>query len=259
MFRSEGTQRTHRQNQAVAAYLATVAGMVNSAGFVLIGSFTSHVTGNVGRFADDLAMQRSAAPLFALLLVIAFFSGGFLASMALERSERTRPQTYSALLFVEAGLLVAFALLSYAMDTHNDRYRDVQAILLCAAMGLQNSLVTRLSGAVVRTTHLTGVVTDLAIESARAFRAWRYRVAQQIAQQIHLSLPLVAGKPPTTPPSKPRMYLHLTIVGGFSFGSVVGALGAVRWGQFALLVPAVTLLFAGAYAINTLVRGERPA
>lgn len=168
MFRSEGERRTLRHNQFLAAYLATVAGMVNSAGFVLIGSFTSHVTGNIGRFADDLAMQRSAAPVFALLLVVAFFAGAFVASMALESSVRARPRTYSILLLVEAGLLFAFALLSYAMDTQDPRYRDVQGILLCAAMGMQNSFVTRLSGAVVRTTHLTGVVTDLAIEDRKS-------------------------------------------------------------------------------------------
>ena len=169
MFRHEGEDRTHRHNQVVAGYLALIAGIVNSAGFILIGSFTSHVTGNVGRFADDLALRASAAP-FALILVVAFFVGCFVASMALESSVKSRPRTYSVLQFVEAGLLATFALLSYLMDTRNPRFHDVQAILLCVAMGMQNSFVTRLSGAVVRTTHLTGVVTDLGIESARWFR-----------------------------------------------------------------------------------------
>ena len=43
-------------------------------------------------------------------------------------------------------------------------------------MGMQNSLVTRLSGAVVRTTHLTGVVTDLGIEAARWYRWHRAKL-----------------------------------------------------------------------------------
>ncbi len=55
MFRHEGAERSHRHNQWLAGYLALIAGFVNSAGFILIGSFTSHVTGNGGRFADDLS------------------------------------------------------------------------------------------------------------------------------------------------------------------------------------------------------------
>lgn len=50
MFRHEGANRSHHHNQLLAGYLAMIAGFVNSAGFILIGSFTSHVTGNVGRF-----------------------------------------------------------------------------------------------------------------------------------------------------------------------------------------------------------------
>ncbi len=232
MFRHEGDQRTHRHNQIIAGYLALIAGIVNSAGFILIGSFTSHVTGNVGRFADDLALRSSAAP-FALLLVVAFFAGCFIASMALESSLRSRPRTYSALLFIEAGLLATFALLSYLMDTRNPRFHDVQAILLCVAMGMQNSFVTRLSGAVVRTTHLTGVVTDLGIESARWFRMWRAKFG------------LIVGDAPPTVPQAPRTFLLLTIAGAFILGSMIGAFTAMRWGQLALLLPTIALVGGG--------------
>jgi uncharacterized membrane protein YoaK (UPF0700 family) len=36
-------------------------------------------------------------------------------------------------------------------------------------MGLQNSLVTRISNSVVRTTHLTGIFTDLGIDLSQLF------------------------------------------------------------------------------------------
>jgi len=238
MFRHEGEQRTHRHNQVVAGYLALIAGIVNSAGFILIGSFTSHVTGNVGRFADDLALRASAAP-FALILVVAFFVGCFIASMALESSVTSRPRTYSVLLFVEAGLLATFALLSYLIDTRNPRFHDVQAILLCVAMGMQNSFVTRLSGAVVRTTHLTGVVTDLGIESARWFRMWRAQLAARTRVR------LVVGNAPPTVPQAPRTFLLITIAGAFILGSMIGAFTASQWGQLALLLPTIALVFGG--------------
>jgi uncharacterized membrane protein YoaK (UPF0700 family) len=41
--------------------------------------------------------------------------------------------------------------------------------LLLFAMGAQNSLVTRVSQSVVRTTHLTGIFTDLGIELSKMF------------------------------------------------------------------------------------------
>lgn len=247
MFRHEGAQRTDRHNQLVAGYLAAIAGIVNSAGFILIGSFTSHVTGNVGRFADDLALRNSGAP-FALILVIAFFLGAVVASMALESTVHARPRTYSVLLFIEAALLAAFALLSYLLDTRNPRYRDVQGILLCVAMGMQNSLVTRLSGAVVRTTHLTGVITDLGIETARWFRLWRAQLGERTRVR------LVVGDSPAEQPHAPRTFLLLIIAGAFVAGSAVGALSAFHWGQLSLLLPTLALsagaLFAAFRAQN---------
>lgn len=240
MLRTESSKRTHRQNQLLAGYLASVAGAVNSAGFILIGSFTSHVTGNVGRFADDLALRQSAAP-FALLMVISFFAGAFTASLRLDGQARHDARAYASLLFLEAGLLAAFALLSYAMDTRNPRFRDVQAILLCFAMGMQNSFVTRLSGAVVRTTHLTGAVTDLGIECARWFRFWMARIPERAR----------LGFQPVEQPMLPRTLLLLTIVGAFFAGSAIGALLAVyAGGQLSLLVPTAALVAGGIWALR---------
>lgn len=243
MLSHEGAARTHRHDQWLAGYLATIAGLVNSAGFILIGSFTSHVTGNVGRFADDLALDRSAAP-FAILLVLAYFAGALFASMAIESNVvRARSTVYGGLLVIEAALLAAFAVLSYVMDTHDPRFHDVQGLLLCIAMGMQNSFVTRLSGAVVRTTHLTGVVTDLGIECARWFRIWRARLSERTR------IRLVAGDAPAVEPQRPRTMLLLTIVIAFFAGSVLGAVLAVRWGQLALLAPTTALLVGGIWAM----------
>ena len=223
-----------------------IAGFVNSAGFVLIGSFTSHVTGNVGRFADDLALGKAIAPL-ALVLAIAFYVGSVAASMAIESSDRARSGVYSGLLFIEAILLAAFALLAHLMDTRSDAFRDIQASLLCLAMGMQNCLVTRLSGAVVRTTHLTGVVTDLGIETARWFRHWRASIASRAGVR------LLVGEAQAVRPSTDRAALLLTITVAFVLGSMMGAITAVKVGAFALLLPASALAIGSAVSIWKLV------
>lgn len=248
MFRREGDQRPFRHNQILAAYLASIAGLVNSAGLILIGSFTSHVTGNVGRLANDLATGSGAAA-FAALLVVCFFAGSFSASVALESSVRSRPRTYSTLLFCEAGLLAAFALLSYLMDTHDPRYRDVEAGLLCFAMGMQNSFVTRLSGAVVRTTHVTGVVTDLGIEAARWFRWTRAHLGRRT------ELKLVVGDAPLAAPQSATAILLITIFAAFALGGIAGALLAVHFGELALLVPVTALIAGGTYARLVIATG----
>lgn len=246
MFQSEGPHRLDRHNQIVAGYLALTAGMVNSAGFYFVGSFTSHVTGNVGRFADDLALGHTSAAALAIVSVIAFFVGAFIASMALESSVvRRRPHVYGGLLLLESGLLLTFYGASQWLGSENPRVRDVQALALCAAMGLQNSLVTRLSGAVVRTTHLTGVVTDLGIESARWFRYWRSKVGQATG------IRLVAGDEAPVRPSLPKAVLHLTILVAFIVGGACGAILAVYVRRFALAVPCLLTLSASAYAFLT--------
>jgi uncharacterized membrane protein YoaK (UPF0700 family) len=228
MLRHEGETRTPAHDRRLAGALALVAGFVNSAGFVLIGSFTSHVTGSVGRFANQLVLGDGAA-LFAALLITAYFAGAFFASMMIERSvAHSRPTTYGGLLICEAVALLGFAALSYAADPATARIHDLEGMLLCFPMGLQNSLVTRLSGAVVRTTHLTGVVTDLGIESARWLRA---KSAKGVA------------------PQRLKTILLLTILCAFVIGSGCGALSASELGRASILLPAAFLVAFGLYAI----------
>lgn len=242
MLRHEGPARSPRHDQALAAYLALVAGFVNSAGFVLVGTFTSHVTGNVGRFADDLALGGDAA-VFAALMVVAFFAGAFAASVAMESDViRHRPRTYGGLLIVEAGLLVGYVALSASFTAPTPRIHDVEAMLLCAAMGLQNSLVTRLSGAVVRTTHLTGVVTDLGIEAARWFRYWRGQLGARA------NVRLVVGSPASAPHA-PKTRLLLTIFVAFVAGGMGGALASHAEGRLALVLPIAALAIGGAISL----------
>jgi uncharacterized membrane protein YoaK (UPF0700 family) len=243
MFGVEGLKRSERHNQALAGYLAGVAGLVNSAGFVLIGSFTSHVTGNVGRLADNLAGSHHGAAVLAASMVGAFFVGAFVASMALESNVLDRrPHVYAALLVGEAALLGAFLVLASTLESNHPRLQDSKALFLCGAMGMQNSLVTRLSGAVVRTTHLTGVVTDLGIETARWFRFWRARLGERTGMR------LTFGKVAPSRPHAPKAVLLVTVLSSFVLGSVAGATLAVGLGRWAVLAPIGLLALGAGYA-----------
>ena len=246
MFQHRGPSRSNHQNRLVAGYLALIGGFVNSAGFLLIGSFTSHVTGNVGRVANDLAAMDFHAAAAALTMIVAFFAGAFAASMAIESDFFGKvAYAYGFALFCEGALLVVFMLLSRVTTSEHLRVQDAEAAILCAAMGMQNSLVTRLSGAVVRTTHLTGVVTDLGIEAARWFRWWR----GTLAERVHVRLSFGQRRPEK--PAIVKIALLGTIAGSFTTGAVAGAMIVAHLHHVTMLIPALGLFACAIYAFSS--------
>lgn len=239
MFRHVGPARSPRANAILAGYLAFVAGFVNSGGFVLIGSFTSHVTGSVGRLSTDVAGGDFSAAFFAALLVAMFYVGSLAASLILERPRSSElPRAYGTALFVEGLLLASFIFVAGLSQTLHPRLRDAEAAILCAAMGMQNSLVTRLSGAVVRTTHLTGVITDLGIETAHWLRE---RVRGHRPSEV-----LPAEQQPDA--TRARMMLLLTIATTFTLGAVLGASLTALASRWAMIAPACAVWAAAVFA-----------
>jgi len=203
--------------------------------------FTSHVTGNVGRLANDAATGQFSAALTALGLVMAFFLGAFCASSIIESrfAGGATSRSYALALAVEASLLFLFTWVSCRSPLLP---QTEQAAVLCAAMGMQNALVTRLSGAVVRTTHLTGVITDLGIECARWFRYSR-RVLSEAT-----NLRLVLGRRGAERPLPAKIWLLGTIAVTFLFGAVAGALSALHLQQLAMLLAALGVASCSLYA-----------
>jgi uncharacterized membrane protein YoaK (UPF0700 family) len=243
VFKREGPARGLRANTLLAGHLAATAGFVNSGGFVMIGSFTSHVTGSIGRFANDLANAEFAASFAALWLVLAFFGGAVASSLILEQRDAPLvPSRYALALAIEAGLLLTFVFVAGLSRTSHPLLLDAQALFLCAAMGIQNSLVTRLSGAVVRTTHLTGVLTDLGMETARWLRFHQLRVLSGTAS-------------PQERPTAARMWLLTTIVLSFVAGAALGAVLTARISRWAMCLPAGSVALASLFA---LLQGSPP-
>ena len=225
------------------ASLAFVAGFVNSGGFILIGSL--HVPRHrehVGRLSNNLATDDLPAALFAAFMVLAFFVGAFVASLILEGlAPSDVPRAYALALLSEGMLLLAFVFIVGPSRTTSPRILDEEAAILSAAMGIQNSLVTRLSGAVVRTTHLTGVVTDLGIECARWYRWSRSNVARALEPAVT----------PVNRPAPAKTLLLATIFVSFILGATLGATLTLRASRWAMLLPAVAVLLASTMAFRT--------
>lgn len=241
MFIHEGPSQSLVKNATLAGYLAFIAGFCNSGGFILIGSYTSHVTGSVGRISTDVAEGNPGAAVFAVLLVVMFFAGAFASTLIIEAHGPTRKQEgYGTALLGQGMLLSLFVVVAGPDYATHPRVLDAEASMLCFAMGMQNSLMTRMSGAVIRTTHLTGVVTDLAIETAGWYRFHRAK--------LPVLSTLIGPLQPAERPVLTRSILLGTIMLAFIFGGIVGAWLTHHETRWSMALPAAGVFAASGLA-----------
>jgi uncharacterized membrane protein YoaK (UPF0700 family) len=205
-----GTARSKYLNRQLAWSLAFVAGAVNAGGFLAVQSYTSHVTGAVSRMADELALGHKTVALAALAIVVFFALGAFCSGLLISLGRRRRFQSHYALsLMLEAGLLLLFGLMGSRLHQMHTFFLPVTVILLSFIMGMHNSVVTTISNAEVRTTHLTGIVTDLGLELSRLFY---FNVSAHERTKRVMA-------------NRDKLKLHGLILASFFGGGVAGALG----------------------------------
>lgn len=162
MFKHQGEKRTAKHNLKIATLLSFVAGMVNVTGFLSIHKLTTNVTGHFAFFIDGISRWELWQGSIYLLYILSFLLGSFISSALIELTNVRRGlNIYILPTLLEAAVLVLIPILVNLLSTPSP---NLIACLLLFAMGVQNSFVTKISDAVVRTTHLTGLFTDLGIE-----------------------------------------------------------------------------------------------
>lgn len=162
MFRHHGKTRTLSHNKKIASLLSFVAGMVNVAGFLSVQRLTTNVTGHFAFFIDEVFKMNFSASFIYFLYFLFFFLGSFTSNFLIELIYKKDDRyIYFIPILIEITILIAIAFGGIFLIQNSP---NLIAITLLFAMGLQNALVTRISGALVRTTHLTGLFTDLGIE-----------------------------------------------------------------------------------------------
>ena len=227
------TVRTQRANLHLGVALAFVAGALNAGGFLAIGQYTSHMTGVVSSAADDLVLGKVAHAIAGLLALAAFISGAITTALMVNFSRRTPSTTtftYTAPLLLEAALLLVFGLVGATLKAHEFVSVSMTAILLCYVMGLQNALVTKISNAEIRTTHITGLVTDLGIELGRLIY-WN-RTGQLFAPAVRAN--------------RAKLRVLGALISAFALGGIVGALGFKYVGYVSTVPLAVMLVVMSA-------------
>ena len=205
-----GQHRTAATNRLLGSLLAFNAGAINAGGFLLVGMYTSHMTGFASVLSDNLVLGNMTLVLGAVGALLAFTSGAATTAVLVNWSRQNWLRSEYALpLLVEAMLLLIFGLMGATLTRQTPFAVPLTVLVLAFTMGLQNALVSKVSSSQIRTTHMTGVITDLGIELGKLFY-WNR----------------TGGSPESRVRANHiKLRLYATLLGMFISGGLVGALG----------------------------------
>jgi len=224
--RLTGRDRSAAANQQLGCVLAFVAGAANAGGFLAVKQYTSHMTGIVSAMADDLVLGNLNLVLGGIGALLSFVLGAACSAVMINFARRRQLHSeYAMPLLLESGLLLGFGLLGAQLSQMQGLFVPATVMLLCFIMGLQNAVITKISQADVRTTHLTGMVTDIGIEIGKLIY-WN--------RNIDSALPAVRA-------NRTRLRVLGALVAFFCFGAIMGAWGFKHLGYIAT-VPLALLL-----------------
>ncbi len=216
--------RTAATNLRLGATLAFVAGATNAGGFLAVGRYTSHMTGVVSSMADDIALGDFTLAAAGFAAFGAFLIGALTTAITVNWARRRNLRSQFALpLLLEAALLLCFGLMGSTIGQHTALLVPATVLLLCFLMGLQNAVITKVSRAEIRTTHVTGLVTDMGIELGKLIYLNRTRNRA----------PVLANRE--------KLRVHLLLIGCFFGGGICGALGFKSLG-YSATIPLAMLL-----------------
>lgn len=235
-----GSKRRRFANRHLGGMLAFVAGAVNAGGFLAVHRYTSHITGVVSAMADDLVAGSVSLVLAGAACLAAFIGGAMCTSLLINWARHRRLQGHYAIaLLAEAVLLLVFGLAGANLNGVGAHLVPLTVLLLCFVMGLQNAIVTKMSGAEIRTTHMTGIATDIGIELGRL---WYWERSATEAEM------------PRVRANRDRLKLHAIVIVLFFAGGVAGALAFGAMGFVATVPLAIALALVAVPALLTDVR-----
>lgn len=213
-----GAERTWNINLALAGLLSVIAGGLNAVGFLVAGSFTANMTGNMSLFAEHMAKLELLLALSFMGLAVAFIGGACAAAFAIRLGERRRGiPIYALVIVAEAIILLILALVMLAGNS--DAGEVFLVTVLSFVMGLQNAVTTMISGAQVRTTHVSGMATDIGIE-----------LADMVVRH------------PNSDQAFRKLKLHSLTLSGFLLGGILGAVLYGAIGNWFFVLAGVALL-----------------
>lgn len=216
--------RSAAVNVRLGITLSFIAGATNAGGFLAIGHYTSHMTGLLSSVADNLVLGQFGLVMASLAAIAAFVGGAMTTAMMVNWGMRRQLRSaFARPLALETSLLLVFGLFGAAINMHAELFAPLTVLLLCYIMGLQNAVITKISNAEIRTTHVTGLVTDIGIELGKMVYFNRSPLATRVQA------------------NRRKLRIHLSLIAAFFAGGVLGAFGFKLWG-YITTVPLALLL-----------------
>lgn len=232
-------ERTHAEDRYLALVLATSAGLLNAMALGAFGIFPSHMSGNAAQLSSEVSNVDIRDLKFLLAILTAFVIGCIMSRLIAIWGIKNKLRTiFSIVLLIEGVMLMVlstFETFFYAVGNN----REV-IVFLGFLMGIHNATSTQLSNGRVRSTHVTGTLTDAGIALGSLLTAWFQRDRSQ-----------------TMPPAYRQFMTHLVTVVSFLSGGMAGLLLFDRFGFSSMIAVGVFLALIAISSIVVTVRIAR--
>ncbi|RUM91990.1 MAG: DUF1275 domain-containing protein [Thiomicrospira sp.] len=192
---------------AIAFIMAAIAGYINSIMLIEFGMPVSQMTGIASHLSESGFYFEWQTFMSSLLILFSFIAGAFLSGWIIDHGQYQEDRSYGIALFFNGLILLISTLFMFYFTT-------LALMFSAVACGLQNAMVASYKGLQVRTTHVTGISTDIGVHLAHRFK--------------------------NKTPFSWRVWLLFCILAGFILGGLFGILCLQLFGNFALMIPALT-------------------
>lgn len=222
MFTQNKDAIYYPKNRIVWLLLAFQGGFINLLGLLSVHRFVSHVTGFAGHFSQALLNLKWFEALGSFFIPIFFLVGALISGIFTEvRREKGKVPIYVFSMLSMSGIFLALSIFGSMelFGNFGEPFQNFRDFILLASLsfacGMQNALFTQASGAVVRTTHLTGITTDLGIGLAKV-------ITKEAKEE-----------------DKKSNRLRIELIFCFLMGSIVGSLVITKLEYKSFLIPAI--------------------
>lgn len=217
-------------NRFIWAAMAFQSGIINVGAFFVSKKFVTHMTGFATQFGADFALKHWHEALSMITIPIFFLIGAMVSGFYIDREvDRGRDAKYRQVFLYITVLVLLTAYSDLFRLFENDKLDELMGInqiflisFLCMAAGMQNAAIATASKRIVRTTHLTGITTDLGVGIIRAFHS--NNVNEKKANQVRIIL-----------------------IGSFILGAATGASISAQINHVVFFIPAMISLAIYSY------------
>lgn len=202
--------------------MSFLSGSINSFGFLLISEYNSHMTGHLSQITKSILDKELEFCFYQIILVISFILGALHSSFIIIWTKTKGFKSSFGISFcLESIYILICGILGYNLQNYESLFQ-ITSYFISFILGMHNAVITILSSGTVRSTHMTGFITDLGIELSKIFSRNRDHK-----------------------PNLPKIKLYLGLIVTFIIGGVLGGLLFLKLEYYFVLPISLILFFLG--------------